>query len=131
MTARTIADKLRALADFVEKHPALEQFPELFEAEYFGRHYFGDDAAKLDVFADAFGTTIEHRVHGPSAKEPGARYSFIWAQIDGLEFRPQAYTEDYEKATGKTVPLPPEEVERRLAAEAEHAANTPLPGGAS
>lgn len=124
----SVAAKLRRLADFIDEHPVLEQFPELFETDYFGRHYIGDETAQLDVFAEAFSVPISHTVHGPNTALPGSRYSTIWLEIDGLTFRPQAKTEDYEQATGKTVPLPPEEIERRLLAEVEHWSKTPMPG---
>ena len=125
--AKAMAAKLRELADFLDAHPEFEKFPELFDANPpFGKHEFDDQAAQLDVFAETFGVTIEHTVHGPNTRKPGARFSSVDAEIDGRYIFLQAYTEDYEKATGKTVPLPPEEVERRLKAEAEHWSETPI-----
>jgi len=102
--AKIMAAHLRAMADLLDAHPELEQFPELFQGyDNFGKHEFGDQAAQLDVFAEVFGATIEHRVHGPRASKPGARYSSVGTEIDGCHVFLQAYTEDYEKATGKTV----------------------------
>jgi hypothetical protein len=131
------ADKLRKFADFVDAHPVLEEIPELFgldlnpERVSYGKHFTGEEAALLDRFAQIHGVAVTHSVHGPTSENPGARYTSVKTEINGIEFRMQAYTEDYEKATGKTVPLPPEEVERRMLAEVEHWSKTPLPGGAS
>jgi hypothetical protein len=95
-----LAVALRQLAAFVDAHPTLEQFPEIFGIDpvCFGHHWFGAAAAKLDTFAQEFGGEIKHTVH-PN----GTRYSHITFEVDGVEFQPQAYTEDYEKATGKTI----------------------------
>ncbi len=126
-----IGEKLRKLADVLDKNPALEQFPALFGYNFraldFGYHRVGAEAAELDQFADAFGVEVTHVVHGERAEEPGARYSGVETSIDGVQFRLQCRTEDYELATGKTVPLPPEEIERRHAAELKHFAENPIP----
>ena len=102
--AKALAAHLRNLADFLDAHPELEKFPELFQGyDNFGKHEFDEQAAQLDVFAEVFGVKIEHRVHGPNTRKPGARFSSVGTAIDGHHVFLQAYTEDYEKATGKTV----------------------------
>jgi hypothetical protein len=103
-TAKALAARLRELADFLDAHPELEKFPELFDADMaFGKHEFDDQAAQLDVFAETFGVKITHTVHGSNTRNPGARYSSVYTEVDGRHIFLQAYTEDYEKATGKTV----------------------------
>lgn len=103
-TAKVLAARLRELADFLDAHPELEKFPELFDADMaLGKHEFDDQAAQLDVFAETFGVKIEHTVHRPKDGKPGARYSSVGTTIDDRHIFLQAYTEDYEKATGKTV----------------------------
>jgi hypothetical protein len=102
-----IGEKLRKLADILDNNPALEQFPALFgysiRTSNFAYHRVGDEAAELDQFAAAFGVEVTHRVHSETAEEPGARYSGVEASVDGVLFSLQCRTEDYEKATGKTV----------------------------
>jgi hypothetical protein len=121
-----ISEKLRKLADILDKNPALEQFPVLFgysiRTGNFSYHRVGDEAADLDQFADAFGVEVTHVVH--TTENPGARYSGVETCIDGVLFHLQAHTEDYEQATGKTVPAP---LTPELQAEAEHWAANPLP----
>lgn len=102
-----VAETLRKLADIVDQNAELERFPQLFGSYGFGRiyseHLVGDEAAQIDQFATAFSVDVIHRVHGEHAREPGARYSEVETSFDGVLFRFQARTEDYERATGKTV----------------------------
>jgi hypothetical protein len=105
-TTERISEKLRALADLVDEHPALLQFPALFGPRYtqhFGQHLLGGEAEQIDDFAETFGVEVNHFVLGEASQEPGARYTEVETQIDGVQFRFQCRTEDYETATGKTV----------------------------
>jgi hypothetical protein len=99
-----ISRKLMKLAVFFDEHPEFDEFPELFDGiAYFGHHLFGDEATRLDVFAERFGVEIEHTVQGPNASNPGRRYSSAEVIVDVHRFRFQCRTEHYEAATRKTV----------------------------
>lgn len=95
---QSLADTFRALADVIDKHPELEGS---FQHVGMLEHRFGDDAAALDVLADAFGIEVEH-----GEPNNGKRYSYVKARLGVTYLGLQAYTEDYEAATGKTVTAP-------------------------
>lgn len=97
----SLAASFRMLADLLEEQPVLEQWFRFSPG--FAVHQFKDGAGRLDTFADMFGVTVQHQVHGANSGEPGARYSAVETAVGGINLRMQAHTEDYEKASGKTI----------------------------
>lgn len=96
----TLVQSLREAADVLAKHPGIAAW---IQTVQLGRHLTGDDAARIDDFADAFTAVVEHRIHGPKSSEPGSRWTSVTTRIGRVELKFQAMTVDYEKATGKKV----------------------------
>ncbi|MFI6302130.1 hypothetical protein ACIBCH_09680 [Amycolatopsis thailandensis] len=96
-----ISRKLLKLALFFDEHPEFDEFPELFADvdAYFCQHLVGEQAGRLDGFAERFGATVKHRI----TNADGMRYSKVEVRMNGRLFVLQCRTEDYEAATGKTV----------------------------
>lgn len=107
----SLADSFRMVADLIDKHPEMADwfpFPDL--------SWHAQDAAHLDLLAAALDVDVYHR----DPHEDGTQYSHAEKKVGVCKVHLQAYTSDYEKATGKTA------FTAKQLAEAEHWSKTPF-----
>lgn len=119
----TLADSYRRIADLLDKHPEIASW--YTHPRGLGNHVVGEQAAWLDQFAELFNVPIEHDQKPNS--ESGKFYSVVETRIGGLDVRLQCISEDYEKATGKTIERPQAGLPVEQVAELKHWAENPLP----
>ncbi|MGW4484295.1 hypothetical protein ACWEOE_10705 [Amycolatopsis sp. NPDC004368] len=92
---KELAAAFRVLANLIDEHPKIAGW---FRHPYFGEHLTADEAADLDGFVEVFEAPMNYRDHAN-----GTRFMFAETTLGPLVLHLQCYTEDYEKATGKTV----------------------------
>lgn len=92
---KELAAALRVLANMIDEHPEIAGW---YEYPAIDEHIVGATTAGLDRLAEIFEVAVRHLVHAN-----GGRFSSVATKLGPLEVRLQCMTEDYEKATGKTV----------------------------
>lgn len=119
----TLADSYRRIADLLDNHPQISDW--YTHPRALGNHVTGEETAWLDQFAELFNVPIEHD-QTPNSQN-GNFYSVVETCIEGIAVRLQCLSEDYEKATGKTIERPQTGLPAEQIAELKHWAENPLP----
>lgn len=90
---KALAAAVAQLADLIDAKPEIAVC-----FQYITTHLVGEEARALDLFAEMVGGLPKHSVH-----HDGVRFTVLDTHIGPFEIKLQCHTEDYEKATGKTV----------------------------